>query len=77
MLRPVIDLFSCQACQPCSARFVCDTKAIIKIDYDEPPFIAIERCSGCCACVLACSYQAISMQEVGANVGAGCRGLRI
>jgi len=77
MLRPTIDNTLCQACQPCEARLVCETRAIVKIDHDEPPYIAIERCIGCKACVLACLYKAISMFEVGTLIGAGCRGLRV
>jgi MinD superfamily P-loop ATPase len=63
MLRPVIDWQLCQACNPCQAMLVCRTRAIVQIDPDESPFIELGRCSGCCACVLACSYQAIIMKN--------------
>jgi Fe-S-cluster-containing hydrogenase component 2 len=63
MLVPVIDWDICQACQPCLARGVCKTRAITKIDPDEPPYIAYERCSSCAACVLACCCEAIVMSN--------------
>jgi Fe-S-cluster-containing hydrogenase component 2 len=77
MLRPVINQTVCQICQPREARLACDTRAIVKIDHDEMPYVAFDRCSGCCACVLACSYQAISMHEIGAMIGVGCRGMKV
>lgn len=75
MLRPIIDFESCQACHPCEARLVCNTRAIVKLDPDEPPYIAIERCSGCSACVVACACGAIHMRQLGTAVGGGCRGI--
>lgn len=75
MLRPIINFEICQACHPCLARQVCKTRAIVKLDSDEPPDIAIERCSGCSACVLACACGAIQMRNSGSAVGGGCRGL--
>lgn len=77
MLRPVIDYHVCQSCQPCEARLVCNTRAIVKIDPDEPPYIATERCSGCSVCITACVFNAIHMRHAGTAVGGGCRGLNI
>ena len=64
MLAPVIDWNSCRGCIDCHARSVCNTRAIVKIDEDEPPYIAIERCSRCAECVLACSFDAITMKNI-------------
>ncbi|MDI6694533.1 MAG: hypothetical protein QME21_05765 [Anaerolineales bacterium] len=69
MLQPQIDYENCLACQPCEARQVCKTRAIVRIDVDDPPYIALERCSGCAACVLACLGGAIIMRPAGAMVG--------
>ncbi len=63
MLRPVIDWQSCQVCNPCQAKLVCRTRAIVQIDPDEPPYIELGRCSGCGACVLACCCQAIILKN--------------
>jgi Pyruvate/2-oxoacid:ferredoxin oxidoreductase delta subunit len=68
MIRPVIDYQICQACQPCEARLACKTRAIVKIEPDEPPYIAGERCSGCSACVRACTYSAIVMRQTGSTI---------
>jgi MinD superfamily P-loop ATPase len=77
MLRPIIDFDVCQACRPCEARLACNTRAIVNLDPDEPPYIALERCSGCSACVVSCSFGAIQMHNMGTAVGGVCRGLNI
>jgi Pyruvate/2-oxoacid:ferredoxin oxidoreductase delta subunit len=77
MLRPVISLENCLACHPCAARKVCNTRAIVKIDHDEPPYIAIERCNGCALCIPACIFEAIVMVNSGTAVGGGCGGIRL
>ena len=54
----VIDA-QCAACRVCLARQVCRSKALIRLDPDEPPFIDASRCYGCRACIPACPNQAI------------------
>lgn len=49
----------------------------MKIDHDEPPFIAIERCNGCGLCINACVFDAITMVNSGTAVGGGCGGIRL
>jgi len=49
----------CRACPQCVARTVCRTKAILRIDRDEPPFIDPSRCFGCQVCVAECPHGAI------------------
>ena len=63
MLVTEIDWAICQACEPCEARLVCKTRAIVKIDVDEPPYIELSRCTNCGLCVLACVSGAISMKN--------------
>ncbi len=55
--RVVDDL--CLRCDRCLARHVCRTKAILRIDRDEPPFIDPSRCYGCQVCVAECPNGAI------------------
>lgn len=69
MLRPVIDYEACRSCNPCEAKLACKTRAIVKLDPDEPPYIALERCSGCSACIRACAYGVIQMRVTGIAVG--------
>jgi MinD superfamily P-loop ATPase len=49
----------CRACPKCVARKVCRTKAIVRIDQDEAPFIDPSRCYGCQVCVTECPFGAI------------------
>lgn len=61
MLFPELDWDICEVCQPCLARRSCNTRAIVQIDYDEPPYIDISRCSSCGECVLSCPNNAICL----------------
>jgi MinD superfamily P-loop ATPase len=63
MILPVIDWDACQMCEPCQARLVCNTRAIVRLDPDEPPYIDPSRCTGCVKCVLACTWAAISTEN--------------
>ncbi len=63
MLSPEIDWEICQSCHPCEASLSCKTRAIIKIDFDDPPYIELSRCTSCGDCVLSCLYNAISMKS--------------
>jgi MinD superfamily P-loop ATPase len=53
----------CQVCGKCLARDVCRSKAILRIDPDEPPFIDPNRCYGCRVCIAACPHGAIVAGE--------------
>lgn len=50
----------CQACEPCDAKQVCQVKAIIQIDIDEPVFIESFLCNNCQKCIPACAFGAIN-----------------
>lgn len=53
----------CQSCDPCSARLTCKTRAIVKIDRGDPALIDLNQCNGCGDCLLACSFEAISLRD--------------
>jgi Fe-S-cluster-containing hydrogenase component 2 len=59
MNKPQVNWEICQACDPCEARRVCKTKAILKIDRGDPVFIEPSLCSNCQLCLPACTYGAI------------------
>lgn len=61
MPQPFICPQLCAACEPCEARIVCKPRAIVQIDPGEQPYIALERCSRCGACLVGCVHQAIVM----------------
>ena len=63
MLRAVVNWDSCQACDPCLARPVCRTRAVVKMDADAPALIDLTRCNGCGDCLPACPYEAISLKN--------------
>jgi Fe-S-cluster-containing hydrogenase component 2 len=62
-LRPEIDWKLCQGCDPCEARLVCKTRAIMQLDPGEPVFIELGRCNGCNKCVPACVFSAIILNK--------------
>ena len=58
---PHVQADLCHVCKKCLAREACDSKAVVRIDRDEPPFIDASRCYGCRACILACPFGAIAL----------------
>ena len=64
-LIAAIDYKKCvsTACAKCTARLSCDTKAIVKIDLDEPAAVEPSRCMGCADCLSECPGQAITMVD--------------
>jgi MinD superfamily P-loop ATPase len=59
---PYVDAAACRVCRRCLARDVCRSKALLRIDRDEPPFVDAGRCYGCRACLPACPHGAIRTQ---------------
>jgi MinD superfamily P-loop ATPase len=54
-----VDDNRCQACRRCLAQQVCKIRAIVRIDFDEPPLIDVHRCHGCKVCLSECPFDAI------------------
>jgi len=63
MLRASVNWNACRACDPCSARAACRTRAIVQVDAGEPALIDGSRCSGCGACLPVCPYGAIALES--------------
>ncbi|NLE76004.1 MAG: 4Fe-4S binding protein [Chloroflexi bacterium] len=60
-LIPVVDADRCRACRRCVARSVCRSKAILRIDREDPAFIDASLCYACHSCVPACPNGAIRL----------------
>ena len=60
-IRLRIDVERCRACRPCEAAEVCKVRAIVRIDRDDPPFLAVDRCYDCRLCIAACPFEAIRL----------------
>jgi len=56
---PRLDEERCRSCRQCPARRVCRSKALVRVDSEEPPFVDGSRCYGCLACVTACPFGAL------------------
>jgi len=56
----------CRVCPSCLAAEVCKVRAIVRLDWDEPPYLDVSRCYDCRLCIPACPFGAIS---VGRSLG--------
>ena len=54
----------CLRCKDCPPLKVCPSKAISRLDPDEPPYVDVEYCLGCGECVKSCPASAISIKMV-------------
>ncbi|HBG74755.1 MAG: hypothetical protein A2X25_12020 [Chloroflexi bacterium GWB2_49_20] len=50
---------TCQICHRCLAAESCKVRAIMRIDFDDLPYIDVERCYDCRFCIPACPFGAV------------------
>jgi MinD superfamily P-loop ATPase len=60
---PFVATDLCQRCAQCSSRLVCRSKALIRIDPEDPPFVDTSRCYGCNVCIPACPFGALRLND--------------
>ena len=60
---PYVEAEACPACFQCPARAVCRSKALVRLDAGEPPFIDGSRCYGCDLRISECPAGAIRLNH--------------
>jgi Fe-S-cluster-containing hydrogenase component 2 len=68
-MRIEVDWLTCEACDPCLARKVCRTRALVSIEPGEPVFVEQSRCNACGKCIPACPYHSIANQDLATGRG--------
>lgn len=63
MRLAIVDLQQCLACLKCPAAKMCPTKALFKLDPEDPAAVEASLCNGCGRCLQACPFQAIFIQK--------------
>ena len=56
---PWVDDSQCHVCRTCVAQAVCRSKALVRLDRDESPFVDAGRCYGHQICIAWCPHEAI------------------
>ncbi len=64
-IRLRIEPERCRVCRRCLAAKVCKGQAIMKVDWDEPPYLDSTRCYDCRRCLPACPAGAIVVAQAG------------
>jgi Fe-S-cluster-containing hydrogenase component 2 len=60
---PFVQTGLCQHCEPCAARQNCRTKALVRLDREESPWVDAGRCYGCGNCIPSCPHGAIALPK--------------
>lgn len=60
---------SCRACRGCLAAHVCKVRALMRIDFDEPPDIDVEPCYDCRLYIPAWPFDALVVNNAQALIG--------
>jgi NAD-dependent dihydropyrimidine dehydrogenase PreA subunit len=64
MIKAGVYYDKCHSCRKCIARNACPTKALFKIDPEEPVSVDQSLCHGCGRCVLNCPHEALFVKEL-------------
>ncbi len=67
-IRLRIEPERCRACRRCLAARVCKGQAIVKVDWDEPPYLDPTRCYDCRRCLPVCPAGAIVASQAGPDM---------
>ena len=58
----------CRQCEDAPCTKICPSKAIERLEPNQPVLISTEKCIGCKLCILACPFGVIKMSEAGKAV---------
>jgi MinD superfamily P-loop ATPase len=53
----------CQGCKKCTARMVCRTRALMRLEGENVMFVETQRCNACGNCLENCQFSAIRIYD--------------
>ena len=63
MRKASVNYDNCKYCKKCLATKACPTKALFRLDDDEPVAVDLQLCYACGKCIAECPFNTIYLKE--------------